>query len=375
MKRNSIRKAGSVVLASCMMVSLAGCIRLPKIGSTRLTQEDIENKLRPEIKVTEWEGDVPAGMEIMYVCNRKLSMSVSDKNWRETLFEHDGYGRQTAETTVEKEGTRTLFTIYNDDGTMAEKRYEKNGDYSYGYQTREYTYTYTYDDKGQLIACNEVFINPYGDHEREEELVEFVYEDGHLIKAGDEKYDYNFETLPYYEYVIEIDDSDYDYKVNKCYYDENNVLTGMDTHDYQIVYEYEDGVLTGWTSKDQWNRTTYFNAEGATLWKKDENGDLMEESTLNEHGDTIHYQRWEDGRLTADYVDEYEYDSDGNLVRSTSNDWYIHQGKEEEEIRHTGEHIYEYDDHGLLVAEYWSVDSGFSTMIVYSYEAILVPQT
>ena len=79
---------------------------------------------------------------------------------------------------------------------------------------------------------------------------------GHLIKAGDENYDYNFETLPYYEYVIEIDDSDYDYKVNKCYYDENNVLTGMDTHDYQIVYEYEDGVLTGWTSKDQWNRTT-----------------------------------------------------------------------------------------------------------------------
>ena len=82
--------------------------------------------------------------------------------------------------------------------------------------------------------------------------------------------------------------------------------------------------------------------------------------------------RTETLRSTQD--SEYEYDSDGNLVRSTSDDWYIHQGKEEEEIRHTGEHIYEYDKHGLLVAEYWSGDSGFSTMIVYSYEAILVPQ-
>ena len=121
MNMYSIRKIGSVVLASCVLVSLSGCLHLPGLGSSRHTQEDVEAKLRPEIKVTEWEGDVPAGMEIMYVCNRKLSMFSGDKNWRETLFEHDGYGRQTAVVTVEKQGTRTTYTIYNDDGTMAEK--------------------------------------------------------------------------------------------------------------------------------------------------------------------------------------------------------------------------------------------------------------
>lgn len=372
MKRNSIKKAGSVVLASCMMVSLAGCIRLPKIGSSRLTQEDIENKLRPEIKVTEWEGDVPAGMEIMYVCNRKLSMSVSDKNWSETLYEHDSYGRQTAVATVEKQGTRTTYTIYNDDGTMAEKRYEKNGDYSYGYQTREYTYTYTYDDKGQLIACNEVFINPYGDHEREEELVEFVYEDGHLIKAGDENYDYNFETLPYYEYVIEIDDSDYDYKVNKCYYDENNVLTGKERDSNKVVYEYEDGAITGWTSTDQWNRTSYFNAEGVELWEKDADGTLLEQRTLNDHGDTILHEQWKDGELSSKGVSEYEYDSDGNCVSVTSDYWSKnYDGKE---TSYTSVRTYEYEEHGLLVSEVVCIDGRFSEMEVYSYEAILVPQ-
>jgi hypothetical protein len=65
--------------------------------------------------------------------------------------------------------------------------------------------------------------------------VEFEYENGHLVRINgmnddidDMEYDYNFDTLPYYEFVVEVDDTDADYFVIKNYYDENNLLTASE---------------------------------------------------------------------------------------------------------------------------------------------------
>ncbi|MBQ1247233.1 MAG: hypothetical protein IIX95_04290, partial [Clostridiales bacterium] len=141
MKTYSIRKISSIALASCILVSLTGCPLHMPVSKPTIDQDTAEEDLRDEIKVTDWNGEVPDGMEIMYVCNRTIRLNY-EQHRDEKLYEHDGFGRVTATVSVEEKGTKRLQLIYNDDGTIAEKKYVKDGNFM-GYQIPDYTTEYT----------------------------------------------------------------------------------------------------------------------------------------------------------------------------------------------------------------------------------------
>jgi len=376
MKTYSIRKISSIALASCILVSLTGCPLHMPVSKPTIDQDTAEEDLRDEIKVTDWNGEVPDGMEIMYVCNRTIRLDY-EQHRDEKLYEHDGFGRVTATVSVEEKGTKRLQLTYNDDGTIAEKEYVKDGNFT-GYQLPDYTTEYTYNDKGQLTAYSKVMINLSGNETKK--AVEFEYENGHLVRSDsmednidDMEYDYNFDTLPYYEFVVEVDDTDADYTVIKNYYDENNLLTASEKGEIRTDYEYENGVLTGWSQTNNNNSVNYYNAEGTLLSNVNSKGELTLRNTLNDHGDIILYESWKDGKLKAKYSSEYEYDSDGNIVTEVKEYW----SKKDDGGEHsfTSVDTYEYDEHGLLISEVNMIDEKFMSMTVYSYEAILVPQT
>lgn len=374
MKTYSIRKISSIALASCILVSLTGCPLHMPVSKPTIDQETAEEDLRDEIKVTDWNGEVPDGMEIMYVCNRTIRLDY-EQHRDEKLYEHDGFGRVTATVSVEEKGTKRLQLTYNDDGTIAEKEYVKDGNFT-GYQLPDYTTEYTYNDKGQLTAYSKVMINLSGNETKK--AVEFEYENGHLVRIDgmeddDMEYNYNFDTLPYYEFVVEVDDTDADYTVIKNYYDENNLLTASEKGEIRTDYEYENGVLTGWSQTNNNNSVNYYNAEGTLLSNVNSKGELTLRNTLNDHGDIILYESWKDGKLKAKYSSEYEYDSDGNIVTEVKEYW----SKKDDGGEHsfTSVDTYEYDEHGLLISEVNMIDEKFMSMTVYSYEAILVPQT
>ena len=374
MKTNSIRKISSIALASCILVSLTGCPLHMPVSKPTIDLDTAEEDLRDEIKVTDWNGEVPDGMEIMYVCNRTIRLDY-EQHRDEKLYEHDGFGRVTATVSVEEKGTKRLQLTYNDDGTIAEKKYVKDGNFT-GYQLPDYTTEYTYNDKGQLTAFSKVMINLSGNETKN--TVEFEYENGHLVLSDgmeddDIEYGYNFDTLPYYEYVVEVNDTDADFTVIKNYYDENNLLTASEKGDIRTDYEYENGVLTGWSQTNNSNSVNYYNAEGTLLSNVNSKGELTLRNTLNDHGDRILYESWKDGKLKAKDSSEYEYDSDGNIVTKVTEYWSVNDDGEEHSF--TSVHTYEYEEHGLLISEVNMIDERFTSMTVYSYEAILVPQT
>ena len=380
MKTYSIRKISSIALASCILVSLTGCPLHMPVSKPTIDQDTAEEDLRDEIKVTDWNGEVPDGMEIMYVCNRTIRLNY-EQHRDEKLYEHDGFGRVTATVSVEEKGTKRLQLTYNDDGTIAEKKYVKDGNFM-GYQIPDYTTEYTYNDKGQLTAYSKVMINLSGNETKK--AAEFEYENGHLVRINgmeddidDMEYDYNFDTLPYYEFVVEVDDTDADYFVIKNYYDENNLLTASEKGEIRTTYEYENGVLTGWSQtnfhNNNSNSVSYYNAEGTLLYIENGKGELWIRNTLNDHGDIILYESWKNGELDEKHSSEYEYDADGNIVTEVTEYWSKNNDGEEESF--TSVHTYEYEEHGLLISEVDMIGEKFMSMTVYSYEAILVPQT
>ena len=109
------------------------------------------------------------------------------------------------------------------------------------------------------------------------------------------------------------------------------------------------------------------------LYIENGKGELWIRNTLNDHGDIILYESWKDGELDAKDSSEYEYDSDGNVVTKVTDYWSVNSDGEEHSF--TAVTTYEYEEHGLLISEVNMIDERFSSMTVYSYEAILVPQT
>ena len=363
-----IKKLSCAVLASCVLVSLSGC----SIPFINISAKKAAKELTPEISVTDWEGDVPEGMEVTYVCSREIYMN-STRDKSDTLYEYDGYGRQTGIIEDSFSGDSESHVIYNDDGTIAERSFADKR--TSGYRPKNYTFTYTYNDKGQLASYNAVFIEPYGDRARDEESGEFVYENGHLVSDGENEYDYNFDTLPYYEYVVEVnEDSDNVFKIAKYYYDENNVLTAKEIKDNRTDYQYEDGVLTGWVLTYSMGTQYVYDAEGNSLCVLDADGNTSQSWTYNDRGDVITHEIFNIAGLTGSastYTYDYEYDSDGNKVKVTEEYRRERDGKE---TVSTYETTYEYEEHGLLISEVHMSGKRFLHMTVYSYEAILVPQ-
>ena len=361
-----IKKISCAVLASCVLVSLSGC----SIPFINISAKKAAKELTPEISVTDWEGDVPEGMDVIYVCSREIYMN-STRDKSDTLYEYDGYGRQTGIIKDSFSGDYESHVFYNDDGTIAERNFADKR--TSGYRPKDYIFTYTYNDKGQLASYNAVFIEPYGDRARDEESGEFVYENGHLVSDGDNEYDYNFDTLPYYEYVVEVnEDSDNVFLVAKYYYDENNVRTAREINGNRTDYQYEDGVLTGWVLTYSMGTQYVFDAEGNYLCSKNADGDTDETWTYNDHGDVITHEIFKSPVLSdTTYTYDYEYDSDGNKVKVTEECRRESDGKETVSTYVT---TYEYEEHGLLVSEVHMSGKRFLYMTVYSYEAILVPQ-
>ena len=68
-----IKKLSCAVLASCVLVSLSGC-RIPFIN---ISAKKAAKELAQEISVTDWEGDVPDGMEVTYVVSREITLNYS----------------------------------------------------------------------------------------------------------------------------------------------------------------------------------------------------------------------------------------------------------------------------------------------------------
>lgn len=364
-----IKKLSCAVLASCVLVSLSGC-RIPFIN---ISAKKAAEELAPEICVTDWEGDVPDGMEVTYVVSREITLNYS-RNRYEYQYEYDSYGRRTGSKDISGNDASETHVIYNDDGTIAERNYVAKKSPS-GFKPRDYTFTYTYNDKGRLVSYNAVFIEPYGDRARYEKSGEFVYENGHLVSDGDNEYDYNFDMLPYYEYVVEVnEDSDNVFLVAKYYYDENNVRTAREINGNRTDYQYEDGVLTGWVLTYSMGTQYVYDAEGNSLCVIEADGNTSQSWTYNDHGDVISYEIINIAGLagsasTSTYT--YDYDSDGNKVKVTEEYRSERDGKE---IVSTYVTTYEYEEHGLLVSEVHMNGKSFDRMTVYSYEAILVPQ-
>jgi YD repeat-containing protein len=109
------------------------------------------------------------------------------------------------------------------------------------------------------------------------------------------------------------------------------------------------------------------------LYIENGKGELWIRNTLNDHGDIILYESWKDGELDSKSSTEYEYDADGNIVTEVTEYWSKNNDGEEESF--TSVHTYEYEEHGLLISEVDMIGEKFMSMTVYSYEAILVPQT
>ena len=62
MKTYSIRKISSIALASCILVSLTGCPLHMPVSKPTIDQDTADEDFRDEIKVTDWNGEVPDGM-------------------------------------------------------------------------------------------------------------------------------------------------------------------------------------------------------------------------------------------------------------------------------------------------------------------------
>ena len=368
--RFKAQKIGSILCAASCLISLSGCFLIP--GMKTYTYDQVSEELRKEISVTDWDGPVPDGMEVRYVMTRKVWKNDSGTS-SDLRYEYDEKGRQTAEISVKEKNSTRASLVYNDDGTLARKEYKTTGKIS-GYHIQDFEVTYEYNDNAQLVSYKRVSFSDEGEESRKE-VTQFEYENGHLVSDGARTYDYNDDAAPYYEYVALVNDShsSADVSIKKYFYDENRVLISQKNESSETIvnYEYENGVLTGSTATDKWGYCTYYDADDNRLYETDSDGNLIFRYTYNEHGDQASYEEWKDGKPRSKNTSSYVYDENGNMVSLEKEFWSVDSEGKESSFK--SKDTYEYDEHGLLIAEYTMIDGRFSRMEVYSYEAILVP--
>ena len=84
------------------------------------------------------------------------------------------------------------------------------------------------------------------------------------------------------------------------------------------------------------------------------------------------------GDLTAQatIMDEHtNFVEEDEVLKQKGNEAIRQKNNDGEEHSFTSVHTYEYEEHGLLISEVDMIGEKFMSMTVYSYEAILVPQT
>ena len=366
--RYKARKTGSILCAASCLISLSGCLFLPKTKS--YTYDQISEELRKDISVTDWDGPVPDGMEIKYVMTRKVYKDDSGTG-HDIRYEYDDAGRQVAEISVDKNYSTRASLVYNDDGTLARKDYKTAGKIS-GYHINDYEVTFEYNDNEQLVSCTRVSYNDKGEENRRV-VTGFEYEHGHLVRSDGNTYDYNDVEAPYFEYVALVNDYHFsgDVKIVKRFYDEDGLLISEEYDETVTAFEYENGVLTGETSTNKRGICIRMDADGRYLSNTDPDGTLNWRYTYNEYGDQICYEEWKNGKPRVKNDSSYVYDGNGNCLSLEKKFWSVKDDGTESSFTSTT--TYEYDEHGLQLCEVTKIDGRFSRMEVYSYEAILIP--
>ena len=364
----NVKKVGSILCAAGCLVSLSGCFLIP--GLKTYTYDQVSEELRKEITVKDWNGQVPEGMEVRYVMSRELSKNDSGTviDYR---YEYDDKGRQIASTSVKENYSVRSSSTYNDDGTLAGKESRTTGKVI-GYHPGDYKDIFEYNGEGQVVSYTQIIYSDEHEEVRRNVTV-YEYENGHLVRAGEGSYDYNDETAPYYEYcaiVIDSDSSAY-VSIRKRFYNEDRLLISEEYNEKTYEYEYENGVLTGKTVTDKWGHLTNCDAEGNVITEYDTDGSLRVRYTRDGRGDTTCYEEWKNGKPRVKNVYTYVYDDKGNRLSQETEYWSVKDDGEEHSFKSVT--TYEYDEHGLLTAEFVMIDGRFSRMTVYSYEAILVP--
>ena len=308
--------------------------------------------------VKDWEGSVPSGMEVSYVLVKEQRVDDND-NYNKEEYGYDGKG-----VIVFASEPKNLVGIVDKILPFPTGDYYKDGKF----------YCYEYNAAGQLVSYEKTELERGG-----VERVDYIYdEDGHLaaVESSDTysnntEYTSNFETLPYYEYVVVANDdySSFDVDIIQRFYDEDGLVISEINGNITTTYEYENGVLTGYRSGSDYG-TTVYDAEGNSIRYISGSGNTEDISEYNEHNDRILYQDIDNGEVVKEVVTEYKYDKNGNKLEESSRFTGTYSSGEEYDF--VSVYTYTYDEHGLLISEENRIDGSFVSLETYNYEAILV---
>ena len=375
--RSFVKRSLSVVLISGMMFSMSGCFNLLFGKNTTALKgkhyKEMLAELEEDNMVKDWEGSVPSGMEVSYVLVKEQRVDDND-NYNKEEYGYDGKGRQCSCTSYRLSGYMKWQNMYDDEGLLIRREFKSDGYIGSAPAEPDYRTDYEYNAAGQLVSYEKTELEKGG-----VERVDYIYdEDGHLaaVESSDTysnntEYTSNFETLPYYEYVVVVNDdySSFDVDIVQRFYDEDGLVISEINGNMTTTYEYENGVLTGYRSGSDYG-TTVYDAEGNSIRFISGSGNTEDISEYNEHNDRILYQDIDNGEVVKEVVTEYKYDKNGNKLEESSRFTGTYSSGEEYDF--VSVYTYTYDEHGLLISEENRIDGRFVSLETYNYEAILV---
>lgn len=372
-----LKRISCILCAALLMLSMTGCFFLRRsTASTSFDEEKLRKKvtedLTNEISVTDWNGNVPDGMEVKYVVVKEV---YRDDRSRDTkLYDYDKAGRVIYYKSDSSTYSKEWKLVYNGDGTIARREYRSLKARGSALAGPDYTAEYEYNDKKQLVSFSYITNGHF--------TYKFEYENGHLVHTdlyGGKDYTYSTES-EYYDYCVVVSDNlnisnEYnDIRICKRTYADDTfekVLTEQYENDERVIqFEYNGSELTGSYYIDQWGRTHKFDANGNLSAELDKDGSVLEKWEYNENGDTVLFEQYDNGVLVDKTTTAVSYDGAGNKQTKTSDFWYVMDG---EEKTFTAKTTYSYRN-GLLVSELDEIDGDFSSLKVYAYKAILVPK-
>ena len=372
-----LKRVSCILCAALLMLSMTGCFSLRRsTASTSFDEEKLRKKvtedLTNEISVTDWNGNVPDGMEVKYVVVKEV---YRDDRSRDTkLYDYDKAGRVIYYKSDSSTYSKEWKLVYNGDGTIARREYRSLKARGSALAGPDYTAEYEYNDKKQLVSFSYITNGHF--------TYKFEYENGHLVHTdlyGGKDYTYSTES-EYYDYCVVVSDNlnisnEYnDIRICKRTYADDTfekVLTEQYEYDEWVTqFEYNGSELTGSYYIDQWGRTHKFDANGNLSAELDKDGSVLEKWEYNENGDTVLFEQYDNGVLVDKTTTSVSYDGAGNKQTKTSDFWYVMDG---EEKTFTAKTTYSYRN-GLLVSELDEIDGDFSSLKVYAYKAILVPK-
>lgn len=374
-----VRKTALILLSVSILLSGTACNlkRRKRVNAKKFIKQAYQ-----ETHVTEWTGPVPEGMEIQYVCVRK--QRVNDRSeLSDERYEYDDHGHQTSYMDVWANGSYRVEVDYNSDGTVSATRIRHKGSQP-GRPSPDSDGFFTYDENGRLVREETKETRNRKDITTS---LEFLYDEKGCLIATKRKDDtdwspyhgYDEEPFPHKEYHVEFEQpsalfssSFKPYDIVTYYYDEDGLLAAVSKDGDCKIALYTDGVLTGWKMEMPHGYSLYDTDGNYLAYYSETEGEKYE---YNDHGDEVRSQSWENGKLVSDITSEYTYDEQGKVIQETSEFWSLRTKDDgsTEELTFTTSNQYTYDEHGLLIIKERKINGKFDEIIVYDYEAVLVP--